>query len=74
MLKEKCAPKQLESVDEWNNRAALISLDRALGIVLISIHGIIIDFDSRLPWSGEDKPMHTRFVCAHSMEKSFHDT
>ena len=51
MLKGKIALKQLEDGDEWNNRAALILLDQALGIVPISIHGIIIDFEGRLPWS-----------------------
>ena len=60
--------------DEWNNRAALILLDQALGIVPISIHGIIIDFEGRLPWSWEDKLMHASFFCAKSTEKSFHDS
>lgn len=62
--------------NRWNpsTNGTLISLDRALDIVLISIHGIIINFESRLLWSREDKSMHTSSFCAHSTEKSFHDS
>ena len=47
----KGALEQLEYDDEWNIRAAMVLLDQALGIVPISIHGIIVDFESRMPWS-----------------------
>jgi len=62
--------------NRWNpsTNGTLISLDRALDNVLISIHGIIINFESRLLWSREDKSMHTSSFCAQSTEKSFHDS